>query len=68
MAMPTLGQLSIPFKGLAMNNLKLAIVTKSFASNEDVVTVPANEPNPGFDKLTDDYLQLVGGGDVVVCW
>ena len=51
-----------------MNNLKLEIATKSFASNEDVVTLPTNEPNPGFDKLTDDYLQLVGGGDVVVCW
>ena len=51
-----------------MNNLELAIATKSFASNEDLVTLSTNETNHGFDKLTDDQLQFVGGGEGVVCW
>ena len=51
-----------------MNNLELAIATKSFASNEDVVNQSTNETNLGFDKLTDDQLLLIGGGDSVVFW
>ena len=51
-----------------MNNLELAIATKSFASNEDLVNPTANEANRAFEKLNDDQLQFVGGGDVVVCW
>ena len=51
-----------------MNNLELAIATKSFTSNDDVVTLSTNETNHGFDKLTDDQLLLIGGGDSVVFW
>ena len=51
-----------------MNNLELAFATKSFASDDDVVTQSTNEANRGFEKLDDDQLQFVGGGDVVVFW
>ncbi|MBC7622743.1 MAG: hypothetical protein H7232_05095 [Aeromicrobium sp.] len=51
-----------------MNNLELAFATKSFTSDEDVVTLSKNETNRGFDKLTEDQLLLIGGGDSVVFW
>lgn len=51
-----------------MNNLELAFATKSLTSDEDVVTPSTNETNRGFDKLDDDQLRYVGGGDGVVCW
>ena len=51
-----------------MNNSELAFAPKSFTSNNDLVNPTKNEANPGFEKLTDDQLQFVGGGDVVVFW
>lgn len=51
-----------------MNNSELAFAPKSFTSNEDVVSPSTNETYPGFEKLTDDQLQFVGGGDGVVFW
>ena len=51
-----------------MNNSALALALKSFTSNDDVVTPSTNETYLGFEKLTDDQLHFVGGGDGVVCW
>lgn len=51
-----------------MNNLELAFATKSFTSDEEVVILSKSETNRVFDKLDDDQLRYVGGGDVVICW
>lgn len=51
-----------------MNNSELAFAPKSFTSNDDLVNPTTNEANRAFEKLNDDQLQFVGGGDGVVFW
>lgn len=51
-----------------MNNLELAVAPNAYTSKEDVVKSSTKDADPGFEKLTDDQLLWVGGGDGVVCW
>lgn len=60
--------ISTSHKGSAMNNSDIAFAPKAFMSKEDLVKPSTKDADAGFDKLTDDQLLLIGGGDVVVCW
>lgn len=51
-----------------MNNLELSVAPNAHTSKEDVVKSSMKDAAPRFEKLTDDQLLWVGGGDVVVCW
>ena len=60
--------ISTSLKGPAMNKSELAVAPNAYTSKEDVVKSSTKDADPGFEKLTDDQLLWVGGGDVVVCW
>lgn len=55
-------------KGPAMNKSEIAVAPNAFTSKEDVVKSSPKDADPLFEKLTDDQLLSVGGGDGVVCW
>ena len=60
--------ISTSHKGSAMNKSELALSPNAFMSKEDLVKPSTKDADAGFEKLTDDQLLLIGGGDVVVCW
>ena len=60
--------ISTSLKGPAMNKSELAVAPNAHTSKEYVVKPSTKDADAGFEKLTDDQLLCVGGGDVVVCW
>lgn len=59
---------STSLKGPAMNKSEIAVAPNAFTSKEDVVKSSPKDAAPLFEKLTDDQLLWVGGGDGVACW
>ncbi len=51
-----------------MNKSEIAVAPNAFTSKEDVVKSSPKDADPLFEKLTDDQLLWVGGGDGVACW
>ncbi len=51
-----------------MNKSEIAVAPNTFTSKKDVVKSSPKDADPLFEKLTDDQLLSVGGGDGVVCW